>query len=363
KSFKPKQEPLKSSEPFDGQTGNKRDYVEHPIEPRKPKPKDTYKPPSDKFEGSSTARNDFRGEVVPKRASFKPENKPNTSSEPFDGASTANQDFKEHPVQKRPKHQRKQDGYKPPTESMDTSTSNRNDYPEHELQKRQSYKPKGDAIKSDDPFDGYTGYNDTYKEHPIQPQQQRKQDGYKPPTESMTTSTSNKNDYPGYEAQKRKSFKPNGDALKSDDPFDSYTGYNDTYKEHPIQPKQKRKQDGYKPPTESMATSTSNKNDFPEHQAQKRKSFKPNGDALKSDDPFDGYTGYNDTYKEHPIQPKQQRKQDGYKPPTESMATSTSNKNDFPEHQAQKRKSFKPNGDALKSDDPFDGYTGYNDTY
>ncbi|ESP05529.1 hypothetical protein LOTGIDRAFT_63801, partial [Lottia gigantea] len=263
--------------------------------------------------------------------------------------------YKEHPIQ--PKQKRKQDGYKPPTESMATSTSNKNDYPEHPAQKRQSFKPNGDALKSDDPFDGYTGYNDTYKEHPIQPKQQRKQDGYQPPTESMATSTSNKNDFPEHPAQKRQSFKPNGDALKSDDPFDGYTGYKDTYKEHPIQPKQKRKQDGYKPPTESMATSTSNKNDFPEHPAQKRQSFKPNGDALKSDDPFDGYTGYNDTYKEHPIQPKQQRKRDGYQPPTESMATSTSNKNDYPEHQAQKRQSFKPNGDALKSDDPFDGYT------
>ncbi|XP_050401037.1 stabilizer of axonemal microtubules 2, partial [Patella vulgata] len=247
-SFKPSQKPIKSEDPFDGNTGYKNVYVAHPVQPRKPKQRKIHVPPPEKFDATSTAKNDFRGDVVPKRESYKRDTEPFKSNADFESTTTAGTDYKSHPVERR--IARKPEEYTKPEGKIDLDTVNRSNYKEHPIQKQIVKKPSSSkALRGEGEVEKDTNY---IKDYPAwdakRPEKLTQNSQYLPPDGKMDGITTSKQDYPPLKGEVRKGFKPKESELKSTDPLDTHTGYKNTYVEHPLQPKQGRQREEYKPP-------------------------------------------------------------------------------------------------------------------
>ncbi|XP_055956712.1 uncharacterized protein LOC130012554 [Patella vulgata] len=347
---------LKGTGNFDGHTGYNDVYREHKIAPRESMKKNDYVPPDGKFDGETTSRLDYPGQSVPKRQSFKPSGDALKSEDPFDANTGYKNTYVEHPLQ--PKQGRRRDEYQPPTETMDSLSTNKQDFQGLTVPKRKNYKRDTEAFKSDEPIDDSTTSALDYKAYTTQRPEIKRQTGNLKPEGDMDIDTVNAQTYREFPSQKRVAKRPtSSDALKGTGNFDGHTGYNDVYREHKIAPRESMKKNDYVPPDAKFDGETTSRLDYPGQSVPKRQSFKPSGDALKSEDPFDANTGYKNTYVEHPLQPKQGRRRDEYQPPTETMDSLSTNKQDFQGLTVAKRKSYKRDTEAFRSDEPIDDST------
>lgn len=114
---------------------------------------------------------------------------------------------------------------------------------------------------------------------------------------------------------------------------------------------------GYQPSNEPFNANTTYYNDFKKHGGAPAKAIRPDQSAFQSQDPFDDRTGYREDYIKHNLPDKYARPREEYSPNKIPLDSLTTMRRDFTAKDADRQKSFKPEGTGYRSDAPFDDDT------
>ena len=127
--------------------------------------------------------------------------------------------------------------------------------------------------------------------------------GYQPSEAPFNGSTTYYNDFKKHGGQPAKAIRPDQSAFQSQDPFDDRTGYREDYIKHALPEKQARQRDEYTPNKIPLDGLTTMRRDFTPKDAEKQRSFKPEGTGYRSDAPFDDDTTHKVDFKKWDVQP------------------------------------------------------------
>lgn len=147
-------------------------------------------------------------------------------------------------------------------------------------------------------------------------------------------------------------------------PFDGITNYKLHYVAHPVQPKQPRKKQRYRPTSASFHGVSTYMQDYKGLSTEVPKPVKAK-EAWKSNcDSFQGTTEFHDQYKSWPLQPKQLHKKENYRPPEGDMALLSTTQADYVAHDYQKVQRVRPPIHAWEKDKkPFQGTSAMKEDY
>ncbi|XP_075999837.1 stabilizer of axonemal microtubules 2 [Genypterus blacodes] len=134
-NFKPTP-PARESQPFDGTTNYKTEYITHPLPLRTLREKPLYQSNSSTLTRVFTTHENYKGLPQPPASSCKPKVTWERNPAPFEGTSESREKFKTWPLE--PKFQRKAEEYSPPTQNMASLSTTHADYMAHKFQRRRS---------------------------------------------------------------------------------------------------------------------------------------------------------------------------------------------------------------------------------
>lgn len=290
-----------TTQPFSHATTHGTDFIPKPITPQQScKAQDTYKPPSDAFEGSSTSQSVFvdYGDV-PMTPSCKPIPKANVSSQPFEGASSYRSTFTVPSMPK--KFQRPKEVYKPSNEKFSNSTTFKSDFPKYSSFKRpESVKPPQNAFDNFSiPFEASTTNRQSYRVWELPSRISRPPTVFQPPTEKFSTDTSFKSDFrdPGHVIPVT-SFKPVEKRKDQNSPFECLTTQGNDYKvwNNATRPPAITHEKKYEPPKDKFETVSTFQSHYKGQSVPRTPSMKPVRQACTNSSKMDTMTSYRECY-------------------------------------------------------------------
>lgn len=193
------------------------------------------------------------------------------------------------------------------------------------MPKTQPIKHDGGYVTSHDPFNGNSTYVQDFKRHnqaPVKP------------------------------------IKPDNAALQSTDPFNDRTGYREDFVRHDMPTKFSRPKDEYQPNKIPLDSLTTMRRDFTAKDAEKTRSFKPDGTGYRSEAPFDDDTTHKVDFKKWEVQSNLVKKDNEWRPPIGEMDLSTNYNAEFTAKPAQRAQAIRPPS-RKKIDAKFEGDTTY----
>ena len=229
-SFRPVWEPASSDAPFDSATENRASFVEKPVQPRRRRERDVYVAPSVPFKASTTTKESYQGEYVPKRGSFKPDQTPLSSDSKFEGKTTFMDDFLEHEISPRYRHE--QEKYVKPEGSMDLRTSNRDTFRDFgRMERHVITKPSSShLLRGEGKFAEGSSYMGDFAAPLTQTRQLMKpKNEYQPSLDRFEGISTQKASFTGAYAPKQASFRPQNRPLQNLNAFEDNTGYRQDY--------------------------------------------------------------------------------------------------------------------------------------
>ena len=225
-----------------------------------------------------------------------------------------------------------------PEGAFDSFTSYRNDFTKKSTEKRMSAKPVYQPSTQDRPFNGTTAYQETFKrwEMPVNESIRHQSTIQLAQGRNVDYNTTSRLDFTEYS--------------------------NDQSGRQSIIPKETRLFGGGR-----FLDETTNQRDFPPKEGGPEKSAKPVHHVLKSSEPFDHKTTFQQNFPQwtegnqpsrQSIVPKETPLFGGGK-----FLNETTNQRDFPHKEGGPEKSAKPVHHVLKSDDPFDHKTTFQQNF
>ena len=152
---------------FSGNTTNKDTYLLHPVQNRpKPKEKDKYNPPTEKFCCNSVHREIYKPFSVQRRRKLSPLNAPRSAPVPkFEGTTTHRDQFKQWKVSRQKGY------YEPPpllrlnSGTMQTQSMQQSDfvYDKNKVERVMPIIPALKVVKSEQPIDTLTSYKNEFR--------------------------------------------------------------------------------------------------------------------------------------------------------------------------------------------------------
>ncbi|XP_064608534.1 stabilizer of axonemal microtubules 2-like isoform X2 [Liolophura sinensis] len=226
-SMRPTEAAKMSDAPIDDHTSYRESYIRHPLQPKWAKEKEHYKPTGVPFDGLSTFRRDYRGQVAPRMESCKPDAQAFQSDKPLDSMTTFRNDYRKWPTE-RP-HQHQPDQYVKPDGDFDMNTTHKMQFRQFPIQRSLAKKPD-DAKVRGGPFDGTTNYRQDYKKWEMgkinRPGAKNDYVASGAPFEGMSTHTAH---FVPHAIPPARSCKPVTGAVQSDAPFEDGTMYRIDY--------------------------------------------------------------------------------------------------------------------------------------
>lgn len=226
--LKPPEVNIASSQPLDGKTSYRSDFVTPSMPQKFQMPKEVYVPSGEKFADSTTSRSAYpKHPVVKIHESKKPAHGlSNTDRTPFETNTTNRQAYKVWELPK--KVSRPPTVYTPPTEKISDQTTSKVDYRDFgHVTVAACCKPPSRKSEKGAPFETKTTQNTDYKPwtdvkrtQPIRPDQQ-----YKPPEEKLDTTTTFKTYYKGTHVPRAASTKPVPETYAKSSDIDFTTSY------------------------------------------------------------------------------------------------------------------------------------------
>ncbi len=236
------------------------------------------------------------------------------------------------------------------------------DYKRHNQAPVKPIRPDQGVVQSGE-FDDRTGYREDYIKHNLPAKYQRQKDEYQPnkiPLDSMTTM---RRDFTAKDAEKARSFKPEGNGYRSDAPFDDDTTHKVDYKKWDVQPLQGKRDNEWRPPQGEMDLNTNYNTEFTAKPGQRAQAVRPLS-RRKIDAKFDGHTTYHEDFRKWPGDKREAIRNGGeYQPSNVPFEGQSTYKGHYVPMQSGPAQSFKPDGNAFRSDAPFDGNTLYRSEY
>ncbi|KAG7260806.1 hypothetical protein CRUP_017729 [Coryphaenoides rupestris] len=227
-SFKPANAVLQSAAPLESVTSNSLVFVPHPVEPRRQRTPETYKPSGQPLESLTTTRQDFQGLAGELPQSCKPQNNGHftmaRSSVPLQASTESMEKFQKWPVS-LPQFQKKEE-YVSPTERMSLSTTTAEAYVKHQMQPFVLAKAQLPPKRSTVPFSNHTTTRDDFQSwgvHTRRPivrgEEMCKSSGK---IEDLTTFRAH---FTAHELRPSKSFKPPNQHARNVAPMEDSTMY------------------------------------------------------------------------------------------------------------------------------------------
>ncbi|XP_005089959.1 uncharacterized protein LOC101853423 [Aplysia californica] len=359
-TFRPKNDPLRSDVPFEDRTENRDTFVPHEVNPRKLREKEAYLPPTAKLEDRTTVRDSYQGSYQPKRESFRPDRNPVLSDAPFDDTTTTGTSFKE--VQIPDRFVRKHEVYQKPDGYMDMTTTNFANYKEHRAEKQPIVKPgSSHLLRGSGEMSKDTNYSNHFQQPPpVKRELVRRRDEYKPPSMPLESTTTTHGAYKEHGLTPRKNFKPKGDYLKSDAPFDDSTDYRDRFTQHQLPPRHVMQREEHKPPSAPFDSRTTAHDSYLGAYQAKRESFRPDREVVQSNVPFQSDTTFGASFKPYETQQRHRHKPAEYVKPEGNMDLTTINRETYKEVRGE-RPAMRKLGDSslLSHAGKFEDRTSY----
>jgi len=241
---------------------------------------------------------------------------------------------------------------------MDTTTSYAKEYTPKQAEKVQAIKHDGMRREPAD-FEGNPTYKTDYRPWDLSRTQPIKHDtGYQPSEAPFNGSTTYYNDFKKHGGQPAKAIRPDQSAFQSQDPFDDRTGYREDYIKHALPEKQARQRDEYTPNKIPLDGLTTMRRDFTPKDAEKQRSFKPEGTGYRSDAPFDDDTTHKVDFKKWDVQPHMGKQNAEWQRPMGEMDLNTNYNNEFTPKPSQRVQAIRPSSRRL-IDAKFEGDTTY----
>lgn len=236
------------------------------------------------------------------------------------------------------------------------------DYKKHNQAPPKPFKPEHAAMQSGN-FDDRTGYRDDYIRHNLPTKYNRPKEEYLPnkiPLDSMTT---NRRDFTAKDAEKMRSYKPEGTGYRSDAPFDDDTTHKTDFKKWDVQPQQAKRDNDWRPPLGEMDLTTNYNNEFTPKPVSRPQAIKPL-DRQRTDAKFEGNTTYDQDFRSWPNGKRDAIRADNqYQPSNVPFDGMSTYKGHYIPLAGAPAQSFKPEGAAFNSNAPFDGNTLYRSEY
>jgi hypothetical protein len=150
-----------------------------------------------------------------------------------------------------------------------------NDFIRHNQAPRSAIKPDNTTLVSAEPFNDRTGYREDYIKHDLPSKYARPKDEYKPNSAPLDSLTTNRRDYTAKDAERMKSFKPEGAGYRSDAPFDDNTTHKVDFKKWDVPAPTERKENEWRPPQGDMDLNTNYNTEFTPKPIQTVKAIRP----------------------------------------------------------------------------------------
>lgn len=186
---------------------------------------------------------------------------------------------------------------------------------------------------------------------------------WQPPVDKFGNDSTFTHDYPRYQQAPRQSMKPREASKKSDTPFDGQTDYRDAYVKHPLEQREQKKNQEYRPNAIPFDGLSTQKRDYQGHFGQKTNSFKPDPRAFQSQEPFEDRTTFKTDYQPWKGERPHIHEQGVYSKPEGNMDLDTTHKLTFREFPLQRNMTKRPESANRLKAAPFDGTTNYNEDY
>jgi hypothetical protein len=288
--------------PFGGEPTYKTDYKKWDLErPYRHSSGGDWAPPTEKFEGVSTAKTDFIGYYEPPRRPFKPAPTVNTSDLPFAGSTDYKDAYVRHPLEGR--YQKQKEVWQPTGVPMDGLTTFQRDFTPKAYARPEMMRPTNQVHNTEAPFAEDTTHRTDFKEWPLDRHHVHRAPEYQKPDGTIDGVTSYKSEYVALPFVKEALMRPT-QRMRNTGPFDGTTNYREHYIQHPYaKANPVQSNHDYAPPSvpfEGESTFTSH---YHAHPLAPSKSFKPTSSTIKSDAPFDGTTLYTTEYTPKQIEP------------------------------------------------------------
>lgn len=254
-------------------------------------------------------------------------------------------------------------GYQPSSDPFNSNTTYVNDFRKHSQAPTKPIRPDNAAFQSGDPFDDRTGYREDYIKHNMPAKYNRPKEEYQPnkiPLDSMTTM---RRDFTAKDAEKQRSFKPDGTGYRSDAPFNDDTTHKVDYKKWQTPAPPGKRDNDWQPPVGEMDLNTNYNTEFTPKPAQRVMAVRPTS-RKKIDAKFEGDTTYGQDFRKWPGDRRNPiRNPNEYQPSNAPFDGMSTYKGHYVPVSGAPAQSFKPDGAAYRSDAPFDGNTLYRTEY
>lgn len=309
-----------STDPFDGNTNYKFDYVPHKVEPHRKREKERYIRPDGRVEDESTYRHDYPGKMVPPATSARPPVNYQPNTRPF-GGSTVHQDtFKQWDLGDcMVKSMKPLASTMGNNGKMDGKTIQQTDFPGHSVARRSAIRPMNSEFRPPHgPMESDTTTRVDYPPKQVLPARSSKpverRPSTGPPFDGITTF---QHDYQMKRGLPAASFKPQQQAIQSDAPFQDETTTGFSYRKWDVARRRPREKEPYRPPSGQFKDDTTFRHDYPQWSVGPAASAKPPVQSIMSNQPFQDRTTHGDTYKAWDFQPvPKSTKTEGYRPPS-----------------------------------------------
>ncbi|KAL4227667.1 hypothetical protein ACF0H5_013103 [Mactra antiquata] len=359
-NFKPSQQPMQGGEFLD-KTTQRQDYKPHPLEkPFVHRPDEYVKPQGDMEKTTSYGQEYVQKHAAPAKA-IRNEGQRQLPAR-FEGEPTYKSDYRKWDGTGRQQPYGMQAAWEPPKSKFEGQTTFQHDYRNKEIPMRQSFKPNDGPRMSDAPFEDKTTQRDAYITHAMPPKFQRQREEYRPSGAQFDGMSTFKRDYKGALGEPTVSFKPEGRAFQSDQPFDSDTTNRNDFKKWPMERPFVHAHEPYQKPAGDMDMNTTHKQTYREMPIERVVAMKPNS-AKQASAPFDGRTNYNTDFIQKNGQRAQPAKQPDYIPNNAPFEGRSTYKGHYIPHSMQPNRSFRPDNTAFRSDAQFDDHTLYRQDY
>ena len=307
KPIVPQSSQVRLTDKFLGKSTQAADFTPYQVQPRvvygENRP---YKPPIEKFKGTSTFQADFLGKATDQPVStMKPSQETQLSKEPFNGASCYNADFKRFQLPE--KVQRPKQAYRPPDEKFHGISSFTADFPGYRgVSPAQSYKPPMIAKASHEPIDGNTINRVSYQKWDLPARFSRPPTSYEPPTEKFASNTVFTDDFVSHGLPEPvQNYKPKHEPIKIMAPFENLTI--NRYDFRPVDLSQRTplvvKENKYVPPVEKFDGKSTTSASYQGQFSLPAPSFKPQLKPYSKGVKFEGYSTYKQSYISPGIKP------------------------------------------------------------
>ncbi|XP_005089960.1 stabilizer of axonemal microtubules 2 [Aplysia californica] len=302
----------------------------------------------------------YKQHPIAPRESCKPDPSALRSEDPLSDKTTFRTDYIKHPLEKPYVHAH--DVYKKPAGEIDALTSYHRDYTE-------KHAPPAQMIKHDGQkhlpakFEGEPTYKIDYRKWPLERVQPKAQDAWVPSNQPFEGQSTFTRDYRKYNEPPRKSIKPSQATHMSEAPFDGNTGYRDDYIRHPMQAREQREKELYKPSNVPFDGMTTFNRDYTKKHGSKTESCKPNAEAFQSDAPLDDLTTFKNDYRKWNGERPYVHQHESYKKPDGEIDLNTTNRIQFKPHPPQRVAMMKPGDGRVMFPGEFEGLTNYKSDY